>query len=147
MPLPSSTQGISFADRGNAGGLSACCLQATLEVLLLILGSLGRVTVLIVGVGAPFTLRFPAQAHQAIILAPGSAWVTKCQQEPGHTARNGSDGTLFGVCFPLFEFLSPVGPLMVSFSRSGTYHPMQLPSSHIWDMGPLVSLGSLPEQA
>lgn len=45
-----------------------------------------RVATLVVG--GPSLLRIPAQAYQAIILAPGSAWVTKCQQVPGHIARN-----------------------------------------------------------
>lgn len=47
------------------------------------------VAVLVVGWGeVPSTLSLPARAYQAIILAPGSAWVTECQQVPGHTARN-----------------------------------------------------------
>lgn len=48
----------------------------------------GSLMVAALVVGGPSPLRIPAQAYQAIILAPDSAWVTKGQQVPGHTARS-----------------------------------------------------------
>lgn len=45
--------------------------------------------------GGPSPLRIPAQAYQAIILAPDSAWVTKGQQVLGTLPGASSAGTLF----------------------------------------------------
>lgn len=85
---PAPTQGISFAGRGNAAGLSGCCLQATPEELLLFLGSLGRVAVLIVGVAGSIYLEVPCPGLQGHNLgtrqclghqAPARTWA-HCQE-------------------------------------------------------------------
>lgn len=78
------------------------CLSplVTAEALVLLPGCrVGSLKAAVLSVGVQSTLGLPAQARQTIISSPGSAWATKCQQVPGHTARNWPCwGTL--VCLP-----------------------------------------------
>lgn len=89
---PAPPEGISSCRQGEGWWLPFLFWLLPAEVHLLFLGILGGKlngdSPVVAGGGVRLPWGALPWAYQAIILAPGSAWVTKCQQVPGHTARN-----------------------------------------------------------